>query len=121
MTIQATRFDLDTFRRGYEEWDIPALLELYAEAVELVQVDRDNTPSAPRVRHGRAVLAGMLEHCAGAGVKATVEHAVAGEQRAAATVTCAFPNGRRVVSNAMFELRDGRIVREYGVVIGDQS
>ena len=63
----------------------------------------------------------MFEHCAAAGVKATVGNAVAGEDRAAATVTCEFPGGRRVVANAVFELRNGRIVRERDVAAGDQK
>ena len=122
MTVgTSTSFDLEAFRRSYEEWDIEALLALYADEVELIQSDRDNPPSSPRVRHGRAVLKGMFEHCAAAGVKATVENAVAGEGRAAATVTCEFPGGRKVVANAILELRDGRIVREREVVAGDQK
>src|SRR5215204_4799070 len=120
MTVKTrTSFDLEAFRRGYEEWDIEALLALYADEVELIQIDRDNPPSMPRVRHGKEVLKGMLEHCAAAGVKATVENAVAGEDRAAATVTCEFPGGRKVVANAILELRDGRIVREREVLAGD--
>jgi ketosteroid isomerase-like protein len=115
----STSFDLEAFRRGYEEWDIDALLALYADEVELIQLDRDNPPSAPRVRHGREMFRGMFEHCAGAGVKATVENAVAGEHRAAATVTCEFPGGRKVVANGIFELEDGRIVRERQVMSGD--
>ena len=121
MTVQATTFDIDAFRRGFEHWDIPALLDLYADDVELIQVDRDNPPSAPRVRQGRQILEGMFTHCAGAGVKATVERALANDERGAATVTCEFPGGRRVVSNTTFELRDGRIARQYDVAIGDQT
>jgi ketosteroid isomerase-like protein len=120
MTVQATTFNLAAYQRGFEQWDLDALLGLYAEDVQLIQVDRDNPPSAPRMRQGRHVLEGMLTHCAAAGVKATVEHAVADEHRGAATVTCEFPGGRRVVSNAMFELRDGRIVRQHDVAVGDQ-
>ena len=117
----AIKFDLDAFKRAYEDWDIERLVGLYADDVELVQIDRDNPPSAPRVRHGREVLKGMFEHCAAAGVQATVENAVSGEDRAAATVTCEFPGGRKVVANAILELRDGRIVREREVVAGDQK
>ena len=80
---------------------------------------RDNPPSAPRVRRGKDTFRGMLEHCAAAGVKATVEHGVSGEERAAATVTCEFPGGRKVVANAIFELRNGRIVCERDVLSGD--
>ena len=97
----STSFDLEAFRRGYEEWDIDALLALYADEVELIQIDRDNPPSAPRVRHGKEMSKGMLEH------------------RAAATVTCEFPGGRKVVANGTFELEDARIVRERQVMSGD--
>ena len=114
-----TSFDLEAFRRGYDEWDIDALLALYAEEVELIQIDRDNPPSAPRVRHGKDVLAGMFEHCAAAGVTATVENTVQDGDRAAATVTCAFSGGRKVTANSIFEIRDGRIVREREVIAGD--
>jgi ketosteroid isomerase-like protein len=120
MTVEATTsFEPAAFKDSYERWDIETLLAMYADDVELIQVDRDNPPSAPRTRHGRAVLQGMLEHCAGAGVVATVENAVADEHHAAATITCQFPGGRRVLANAILDLEDGRIVRELDVVSGD--
>ena len=120
MTVQsATKFDVEAFKRAYEEWDIEALLELYADDVELVQIDRDNPPSSPRVRHGKEVFKGMFEHCAAAGVKASVENMVAGEDRAAATVTCEFPGGRKVIANSILELENGRIARERDVLSGD--
>jgi ketosteroid isomerase-like protein len=122
MTVKtSTSFDLEALRRGYEEWDIEALLGVYADDVELVQIDRDNPPSSPRVRQGKEVFKGMFEHCAAAGVKATVENAIAGEDRAAATVTCEFPGGRKVLANSIFELEGGRIVRERDVVAGDSK
>jgi SnoaL-like domain len=120
MTVETTTsFDVATFKEAYEAWDIDALLALYADELELIQIDRDNPPSAPRSRHGRDVLRGMLQHCAGAGVVVTVENAVADEQRAAATITCEFPGGRKVLANAILELEDGRIVRELDVLSGD--
>ena len=120
MSVKTTTgFDLDAFKRGYEEWDIETILGLYAEDVELVQIDRDNPPSSPRTRHGKEVFRGMFEHCAAAGAKATVENAVADEGRAAATVTCEFPGGRKVVANSILEIEGGRIVRERDVQAGD--
>ena len=114
-----TSFDLETFKRAYEEWDLETLLAFYADDVEFIQIDRDNPPSAPRTRQGKDVLTGMFEHCAAANVKATVENTVAGDERAAATITCEFPGGRRVLGNTILEIRDGRIVRERNVVAGD--
>jgi ketosteroid isomerase-like protein len=122
MTVKTSAtFDLEALKRGYEEWDIEALLALYAEDVELIQIDRDNPPSSPRVRHGREVLKGMFEHCAAAGVTAAMENAVAGRERAAATITCEFPGGRKVVANSILEIEDGRIVVERDVQAGDPS
>jgi ketosteroid isomerase-like protein len=120
MTVETRKsFDVEALKRSYEEWDVDALLGLYADDVELVQIDRDNPPSSPRTRHGKDVFRGMLEHCAAAGVKATVENAVADEHRAAATITCRFPGGRKVVANSILELEGGRIVREHEVLSGD--
>jgi ketosteroid isomerase-like protein len=118
-TKTTTGFDLDAFKRGYERWDIETLLGLYADDVELVQIDRDNPPSAPRIRRGKEMFRGMFEHCAVAGVRASVENPVPGADRVAATVTCEFPGGRKVVANGIFELEDGRIVRELQVLSGD--
>jgi ketosteroid isomerase-like protein len=120
MTVEtSTSFDLEAFKRGYEEWDTDALLSLYADDVELEQIDRENPPSSPRVRRGKEVFRGMFEHCRAAGVKATVEGGVVGEHSAAATITCEFPGGRKVVANGIMELEGGRIVRERDVVAGD--
>jgi hypothetical protein len=52
-------------------------------------------------------------------VRATVENAVADENRAAATITCEFPGGRKVVANAILEIERGRVVRELDVMSGD--
>ena len=122
MTVKTgTSFDLEAFKSRYEDWDIEALIGFYAEDVELIQVDRDNPPSSPRVRHGKEMFRGMFEHCAAAGVKVTVENTVAGGNRAAATITCEFPGGRKVLANSILELEDGRIVRERDVLSGDQK
>jgi SnoaL-like protein len=120
MTVQsATDFDVGAFARAYEQWDIATLLALYDDELELIQIDRENPPSSPRVRRGKDILKGMFEHCAAAGVKASVENVVAGRDRAAATITCAFPGGRQVVANAILEIQDGRIVLERDMVAGE--
>src|SRR5688572_1184004 len=65
MTVTTTRsFDLETLRRGYEEWDIEALLSLYADDVEHIQLDRQHPPAAPLVRRGKEMYRGAFEHCA---------------------------------------------------------
>jgi ketosteroid isomerase-like protein len=120
MTVKSkTGFEPQVFKRAYEEWDLPTLLGLYAEDVELTMISGDSPPRSPRKQRGKEVYQGMFEHCRGAGVRATVENAVAGEDRAAATITCEFPGGRKVVGNSILELRDGLIVSEHQVASGD--
>ncbi|HEY8467958.1 MAG TPA: nuclear transport factor 2 family protein [Solirubrobacterales bacterium] len=120
MTVKTTAgLDLETLKRGFEQWDIEALLSLFAEDPEQIQVDRENPPSSPLRRRGLDVYRGMFEHCKSAGVKASVENAVTNPELAAATIACEFPGGRTVVANSIFELRDGRIAREHTVACGD--
>jgi ketosteroid isomerase-like protein len=108
----ATKFDIDAYKRSYEGWDVEALLSLYADDVEQIQMDDATPPSSPGVYRGKERLEQMFSHCKAHGVKSTVENTVAGEDRAAATVTCDFPTGRRVVANVILDVRDGKIVRE---------
>jgi hypothetical protein len=61
MTVSTrTSFEVETFKRAYEEWDVETLLDLYSDELELTQVYRDNPPSSPRSLHGKEVLRGML-------------------------------------------------------------
>lgn len=71
------------------------------------------------MRHGKEVLEGMFGHCAAAGVKATVENGIAAGEHAAATVTCEFPGGRKVVSNSVMAIENGRVVRQHDGASGD--
>jgi ketosteroid isomerase-like protein len=117
----AKTFDIDAYGRALEHWDVNALLEMYTQDAEFVQINRENPPSAPRVHRGRETLARLFSHCASVGVKSTVHHAMGGDERAAAAVTCQFPDGRRIAFNQLFELRDGRIARQTEVTINERA
>ena len=121
MTTQTTSaFDISEFQRGYEQWDIEALLATYADDVEQTLMDDGAPPSSPAVHTGKAPLEQMFRHCKEHGVRATVTNPVVGVDRAAATVTCEFPTGRKVVANVILELRDGRIARELATSARDE-
>jgi hypothetical protein len=114
-----TRFDLDTFKRAFEKWDKETLLSFYSDDIELIEVNRENPPSSPRVRRGKEVIRGIFEGGAAVGVKGTIGNGVADEQRAALTFTCVFPDGRKVMANAILELEEGLIARHMEVQSGD--
>jgi len=107
-----TTFDLDAYKRAYEQWDVETLLSLYGDDVEQIQMDDATPPREPGTYRGKERLEQMFRHCKEHGVKATVENPVPGEERAAATVTCEFPTGRKVVANVILDLRHGLIARE---------
>jgi ketosteroid isomerase-like protein len=116
-----TPFDAAEYVRGYEQWDVPALLALYDDDVELIRINHDHGPSEPKVTHGIDVLRGMFEFGASHGVTAAVENVVASDDRTAATVTCTLPDGRKIVANTILELENGRIVREYEIEVADRG
>lgn len=113
MTLESrTTFDVDAYKLAYESWDVETLLSLYADDVEQIQMDDATPPREPGTYRGKERLEQMFRHCKDHGVSATVENLVPGTDRAAATVTCEFPTGRKVVANTILDLREGRIVRE---------
>ena len=54
----ATAFDINSFKRAYEEWDVETLLGLYADDVEIIQIDRDNPRAPPGCARARPRCAG---------------------------------------------------------------
>ena len=119
MTAQTqARFDIDALKRSFESWDLDALMELYADDVEQIEMDDVTPPSAPRVRT-KEELAAVFGNGCRAGVKISVDNIVLGDERAACTFTCAFDDGRRVIANSILDLRDGRIVRQFDVQVRD--
>jgi hypothetical protein len=93
---------------------------MYTEDTELIKIDAEHPPSAPRVVEGIATLKDIFAHCASIGVKSSVHHTISGPERAAAAVTRRFPDGRAITFNELFERRDGRIASRAEVAISER-
>jgi hypothetical protein len=113
-----TQFDFDHLKRSMEAWDVEALLALYADDFEQVEMDDATPPAAPRVRH-KNDFAGIFQHCHDAAVKIALDNPVVGDDRLACTITCFFDEGRKVVANSIMDLRGGQIVRQFDVQARD--
>ena len=113
-----TRFDFDLLKRSFESWDLETLSRLYDDELEQIEMDDVSQPAAPRVRT-KAELWQLFENGCRAGVNVSAENPVIGDGRIACTFTCLFDDGRRVVSNSIIDLRDGRIVRQFDVQARD--
>ena len=123
MTIDAqpdtrTQFDTEGYARGFETWDIPALLALYSEDMELTLVTPDHPPFRPLRLQGRQSLARMWEQGRSAGAQVRVLRNVVGDGCAAFTYSCEFPGRHLAVANAVVDLVDGLIVRQHEVLVG---
>ena len=114
-----TKFDIEAFKRAFEQWDIDAMRELYADDLEQIEMDHVTPPSAPR-RRTKSDIEGMFERAPKNGVKMRVENLVAGEDLAACTITCELPSGKTVVANSILDIRDGQIVRQFDVQAMDE-
>ena len=103
MTVKTTNaFDLAMFRRTYEEWDIDALLALYADA----RADPDRprqpaeqiffSPNCMTSSRGCSSTCGLV-----LGVVATVENTIAEWEPRVATIMCSrIPRRAQVLANA---------------------
>ena len=92
MATTTTMFDIAALKQALESLDLNALREMYADDVEHLSIDEKTPPSAPGVRNKERLMS-AFEHCKGADGRITVENEFAGEDRAAATLTCSFPSG----------------------------
>lgn len=123
MTIQTqepnvAKFDAEGYARGFDTWDIPALLAHYADDIELTMVTPDNPPGRPLALHGKEPLRMMWEHAVSAGARVGIRKSVVSDEGAAFTFDCEFPGDHVVVSNVLVDLTDGLIVRQHEVMVG---
>jgi hypothetical protein len=120
-TMQApATFDLAALRRGIEERDAECLIGLYAEDAELRVVDKTNTPSQPRVLHGKREIAEYLTDICGREMTHQVDHLMTDGRTVSFTEACQYPDGMRVLAQATMDLSDGRITRELAVQAWDE-
>lgn len=117
MTTQ-TRFDLEALKRALEARDAARVLAFYSEDLEHLEIDAAAPPKAPR-KTGIDYIGAAIQGAANGGVTLSMENLVAGDGRAACTITCGLPDGRRLVSNTIYELKDGKIVRQLDVQVTD--
>ena len=109
-----------TMRRAIEERDADTLVGCYAEDAELQTVNRDTTPSSPRVLRGKEEISKYLRDVCAREMTHRVENEVVGENRIAFNEVCEYPDGTCILGAETLELRDGKIVRQVNVEAWDE-
>jgi hypothetical protein len=116
-------FDIETLRRGIEDRDASLLRGLYAEDARLTVVDHRDQPSHPHEIAGTAAIGEFIDdvcsrdmehHLGQVVVSADGSHAAYLEQ-------CRYPDGTRVLSTSMLDLRDGRITTQTSLQAWDEE
>jgi len=93
---------------------------LHAEHLEHIEIDAEAPPNSPRTTD-KDHIRNALEGAAQGGVKLHMDNPVVGQGRAACTITCEMPDGKRLVSNTIYDLKDGKIVRQLDVQVMDSE
>lgn len=115
-----TTLDLATLRNAIEQGDEAGLVALYADDAQFTIVDRNHTPSKPFVLAGKPAIAEYYRDICARALTHKVEQAVAGPDGIAFTEACRYPDGLRVLSSNLLQLRDGKIARHSLVQAWDE-
>lgn len=119
-TAASPTFDTETLRRGVEGHTPDTLLSLYADDAELRVVNRNTQPSRPKVLHGRAEIAEMLNDVYNRDMTHKLEGCVVQGDRAAYSESCEYADGVRVLAESMITLRDGKIAEQIMIEAWDE-
>jgi ketosteroid isomerase-like protein len=103
-----------------ENRDGRMLASMYADDAVMRVIDRNNPPSKPREIKGKAAISQYWDDVCGRTMTHKVETSIAEGDKLAFTQACAYPEGSKVFSVAMLELRDGKIVRQTAVQVWDE-
>ena len=112
--------ELGTLRAAIEHRDADAMMAMYADDAEVRVVDRNNPPSRPMVLHGRSQVDAFTRDVMDREMTHRVEQAVVGDQRIAFNEACEYPDGVRVLSSNVLDLRDGKIATHTVVQAWDE-
>lgn len=120
MSTTETTFNVEAFRRGIEDRDAAALIDLYGDDAELRLVDRTSPPSSPRVLSGKQAVTAYLTDVCARDMTHHLERFVVQGDTAAYLESCRYADGTRVLCSAVLDLAGGRIVRQVGVQAWDE-
>jgi len=117
-TSDKVAFDINAFKKSFEALDVDKIMTYFSPNLEHIEIGNGAPPKSPR-KSGAAAIRGAFEGIRKAGMKVHLDNPVVGERNAACTITVDFTDGRRLVSNTIYDLRDGKIIRQLDVYVTD--
>ncbi len=116
-----TTFDLARFARAAEERDAATQLSMYGPDATVTIVDKITQPGSPRVLRTHDELKAWLEDICGRDMTHKVTHRVGGEEGAAFTLACRYPDGTQVLCSTVIELEGGQVSDQTVVQVWDEK
>jgi hypothetical protein len=107
-------------KQAIEGRDGPMLASFYADDAIVRIIDRNNPPSKPREIKGKAAINTFWDDICSRAITHRIETSIAEGNRIAFTQACAYPDGAKVFSQAMLDLKDGKISRHTVVQAWDE-
>jgi hypothetical protein len=107
-------------KQAIESRDGRMLASFYADSATLRIVDHSNPPSKPREINGKAAISAYWEDICSRAMTHTVESSVAEGNRLAFSETCVYPDGAKVLCQAMLEFENGKIARQAVIQAWDE-
>lgn len=114
-------FDAEALRAGIEQRDAARIRDLYSHNARLTLVDQHVGPSNPQEMAGKAAIGEYLDELYGQEVEHRVEQVIvsADGSHASYLERCFHPDGSRVITTSMLDLRDGRITSQTSLLSSD--
>jgi hypothetical protein len=120
MSKQNTTQIADVLHRAHEQRDAEAMIALYADDAEVRIVDSSRPPRRPLVLRGKQAISELLRDINSRPMTHRIEQKVVGENALSLTVACEYSEGTRVLATEVYELQNGKIVRQVTVQAWDQ-
>jgi ketosteroid isomerase-like protein len=117
--VQRT-IDVAALRAAIENGDADSLIGMYADDAEVKVMDKLHQPSHPLVFHGKDEVAGYWQDVCGRAMSHTVERIARDGDTVAYSEACRYPDGTRVQCLAFLDIKDGKIVRQFGIQTWDE-
>jgi SnoaL-like domain len=116
-------FDVEALRRGIEERDASSMRGLYTDTAQLTLVDQRDQPSHPHQITGTGAIGEFLDELCSRDIEHHLDQVVVSPDgsHAAYLERCTYPDGTKVLSTSMLDLRDGRITSQTSLQAWDEQ
>jgi hypothetical protein len=109
-----------SYHSGMEKHDLEAFMQCYDANAEVRIVDQNHPPKAPLVLQGTKAIRDFYSDILGRNLNHKIEMEAVGDDAAAFTDVCDYPNGARVIATDMCQIKNGKISKQMTVQVWDQ-